>query len=62
MSHFSIGYQPEEGNGVLLKVALQNELHDIRHDSRAGSYQKSIGYYLKMVNWVAYPLVTGLTK
>ncbi|GEM_PF-4465178 len=62
MSHFSIGYQPEEGNGVLLKIALQNKAHYIPQRPSPVSYRKSVRLYLMMVNWLARPAVTGLTK
>lgn len=65
MSHFSIGYQPEEGSGRLFNLASNKSSHSAfqplstREKPDLRSYFKT---YLSMIRPTAVPMVFGLTK
>lgn len=65
MSHFSIGYQPEEENGNIVTIVFGQQAahHQMTlSDGKASVFRDLIKTYLKLVSRVASVPVSGLVK
>lgn len=65
MSHFSIGYQPEEGNGRLFNLALNKPSHSAFQPlfaQKKPDFRSYLKIYLSMIRPTVVPMVFGLTK
>ncbi|MCE7991612.1 MAG: hypothetical protein HEP71_06515 [Roseivirga sp.] len=65
MSHFSIGYQPEEENGNMFTIVFgkQTSHHqNIRSDRKTSDFNRMIITYLRLISWIAPVPASGLMK
>ncbi len=61
MSHFSIGYQPEEGNGNVFTLAYGRETESSLTKQPTNT-KRLIKTYLRLIDWMATVPASGLMK
>lgn len=62
MSHFSIGYQPEEDNGNVFTVAFTQHSEASLTTKQPGEIKSLIKTYLSLIGWVAAVPASGVMK
>ncbi|GAB5527115.1 MAG: hypothetical protein Roseis2KO_49870 [Roseivirga sp.] len=62
MSHFSIGYQPEEENGSMFTVVFSRENTPPLTNKQPTDIRKLTKSYLRLITWVATAPAGGLMK